>query len=167
MPICKKCNKQFALIVVIDGKTRNLSSRSNCLDCVPFKTRSTIEKDGSLLYKKCVCVKCGKEYEYHHSKQGTLTKCNSCMANGQLVKRRNKALDYLGGKCIICGYDKCSRALSYHHIDPSTKLFGISGNHCRSWEVLKTELDKCVILCANCHMEVEDGIIDLTKYLAD
>ena len=71
------------------------------------------------------------------------------------------SIEYLGGKCAICGYDKCLRALSFHHIDPSTKSFGISGNHCLSWEKIKNELDKCILLCSNCHMELEDNLFNL------
>ena len=60
---------------------------------------------------------------------------------------------YKGGKCIECGYDKCPAALEFHHTDPSKKEFGIGGGYNRSWEVIKLELDKCVMLCSNCHHE--------------
>jgi 5-methylcytosine-specific restriction endonuclease McrA len=80
-----------------------------------------------------------------------------------VIKRRHKvremALEYKGGKCSLCGYKKCKRALSFHHLNPDTKGFGISyKGFTRSWEKTRTELDKCVLLCANCHMEVHDGI---------
>ena len=83
-----------------------------------------------------------------------------------VAKRRKKlremAREYKGGKCQICGYDKCSRALSFHHVDPKEKAFGISVRGLtRSWEKIKTEIDKCVLLCANCHMEVHEGITQL------
>jgi transcription elongation factor Elf1 len=75
----------------------------------------------------------------------------------RLIKQ--KAIDYKGGKCEICGYNKCSRALSFHHRNPAEKDFNISlRGHSRSWDRVKAELDKCVLLCANCHMEVENGI---------
>ena len=167
IPECKSCKKRFSNYVTIDGKTHNISKRTNCLECVPFGTRRTVDKDNNLIYTDCVCTSCGREYKYHHTTGHTLTKCNSCMTNAQKDFKVTKSIEYLGGKCVICGYTKCVRALNFHHLDPSTKKFGISGSHCRSWEVLEKELDKCVILCANCHMEVEDGIIDLTKYLAD
>ena len=80
-------------------------------------------------------------------------------------KRREKivvmAIEYKGGKCIACGYNKCSRALDFHHIDPSTKEFGIAQKgYTRSWSRVKDELDKCMLLCSNCHREVHAG--DLT-----
>ena len=81
-------------------------------------------------------------------------------------KRRNKlrqmAFEYKGGKCVICGYNKCLRALVFHHLDPKTKSFGISERgFTRSWDSIKAELDKCVMLCSNCHMELHDGLTQL------
>ncbi len=68
-----------------------------------------------------------------------------------------KALDYKGGKCERCGYCKCPRALQFHHLDPSEKDFGIScKGYTRPWETIRTELDKCLLLCANCHAEVHE-----------
>lgn len=78
------------------------------------------------------------------------------------IKLRQMACEYKGGKCNICGYKKCKRALVFHHIDPKTKSFGISARgFTRSWEKIKKELDKCIILCSNCHMEIHDGITQL------
>lgn len=77
-------------------------------------------------------------------------------------KLRAKAIEYGGGKCHICGYDTCTRALSFHHKDPSQKDFGLSARGLtRSWDKIKVELDKCILLCANCHMEVHEGITKL------
>jgi 5-methylcytosine-specific restriction endonuclease McrA len=83
-----------------------------------------------------------------------------------VVKRRKKvrdmALEYKGGSCQICGYTKSKRALSFHHIDPKKKDFGISTRgFTRSWEKTRNELDKCILLCMNCHMEIHDGITQL------
>jgi len=63
---------------------------------------------------------------------------------------------------MICGYKKSHRALSFHHRDPALKDFGLSSKGLtRSWEKIVKELDKCVLLCANCHAEVHDGITQL------
>lgn len=72
-------------------------------------------------------------------------------------KMKAKLIDYKGGKCEKCGYSKCNRALTFHHIDPTQKDFNISH---KSWsfENLKNELDKCLMLCMNCHMEEHDKI---------
>jgi hypothetical protein len=71
-----------------------------------------------------------------------------------------RALRYKGGCCQICGYDKCVRALSFHHLDASHKDFGIGGKS-KSWNTIQSELDKCILLCANCHAEVHAGSLVL------
>lgn len=80
-------------------------------------------------------------------------------------KRRDikaQAIAYKGGKCEVCGYNKSVRALSFHHKNREDKEFGVARRgYTRSWTRVKAELDKCVLLCANCHMEVEEGIIVL------
>jgi predicted HNH restriction endonuclease len=74
-------------------------------------------------------------------------------------KLREKSLDYKGAKCELCGYDACADALEFHHLDSKTKDFGISTKgYTRSWVKVKNELDKCVLLCANCHREVHAGL---------
>lgn len=66
----------------------------------------------------------------------------------------------LGGECVICGYQKCIKALEVHHIDPNEKEFTFSKDMlCHSWEKLSEELKKCVLLCANCHREVHDNML--------
>ena len=77
-------------------------------------------------------------------------------------KLRTLALEFCGNRCKICGYNKSTRALSFHHIDPKTKKFGISmRGMTRSWQKIEDELQKCVLLCSNCHAEVHDGITQL------
>lgn len=83
-----------------------------------------------------------------------------------VVKRRKKlkemAIEYGGGKCQVCGYDRCKRALSFHHKEPSQKDFGLSSRGLtRSWEKTKTEIDKCILVCANCHMEIHEGMVNI------
>ncbi len=83
-----------------------------------------------------------------------------------VAKRRKKvrlmAIEYGGGECQVCGYKKCNRALSFHHKDPKEKDFGLSAQGLtRAWSKTKTELDKCILLCSNCHMEVHEGIISI------
>jgi 5-methylcytosine-specific restriction endonuclease McrA len=84
-----------------------------------------------------------------------------------VAKRRRKirqmAVEYKGGSCKICGYNKSTRALSFHHLDPKKKDFGLAYKGItRSWEKTKKELDKCILLCMNCHMEIHDGITQLS-----
>lgn len=77
------------------------------------------------------------------------------------VKRR--LISEAGGRCIVCGYDRCAGALQFHHRDPATKCFSLSDNGvARNLSLARAEAAKCVLLCANCHAEVENGYIKLT-----
>ncbi len=74
-------------------------------------------------------------------------------------KIRQSSIEYKGAKCCICGYDKCKNALEFHHLDSSQKDFGLSNKgYTRSWTKVKRELDKCVLVCANCHREIHAGL---------
>jgi transposase len=75
----------------------------------------------------------------------------------QVVKR--KLVDEAGGKCLICGYARCQQALEFHHLDPGSKEFDLGRKGVtRSLARSRAEARKCVLLCANCHREVEAGI---------
>lgn len=69
------------------------------------------------------------------------------------IKRKKLAVEYLGGKCISCGYNKYYGALEFHHRDPAEKDYSWVKLRLRSWDSITTELDKCDLLCANCHRE--------------
>lgn len=93
--------------------------------------------------------------------------CSKKCKNNYYVDRRRKqlkekAVQYLGGKCIVCGYNSCAQALVAHHLDPSKKEFNLAQKgYTRSWERVKAELDKCVLLCCRCHSELHCGFISL------
>lgn len=75
-----------------------------------------------------------------------------------------KALNYKGNKCIFCNYNKYEGALESHHKVSLTKEFGIGQKgYSRSWEKVKAELDKCILVCSNCHKEVHAGIRSMPK----
>ena len=77
--------------------------------------------------------------------------------NSRRKALREKAVVYLGGKCSICGYDKCFSAFDFHHVNALEKDFTIS-SRMSSWEKIEKELRKCVLLCCRCHREVHDGL---------
>ncbi len=77
--------------------------------------------------------------------------CNSCNTKVRRHRLKLAGIKYLGGKCIECGYKKSPAALQYHHKDPLTKTVTVGNNSFADWEKLKLELDKCELLCANCH----------------
>jgi hypothetical protein len=68
-------------------------------------------------------------------------------------------LDEAGGCCALCGYDRCIVPLHFHHVDPATKSFRLSSHVGRSIAAFREEARKCVLLCANCHGEVEAGLV--------
>jgi hypothetical protein len=75
--------------------------------------------------------------------------------NKRRKKIRQMAVEYKGGRCEQCGYNRCIDALEFHHANSSGKDFSISEKgYTRSWSKVKEELDKCMLLCANCHREL-------------
>lgn len=71
-------------------------------------------------------------------------------------KIKKEMVEYKGGSCELCGYNKSLRALQFHHKNPSEKDFTISSTICMN-EIVKKELDKCMLVCANCHSEIHDN----------
>ena len=92
-------------------------------------------------------------------------RCTRCSADAVSRRRRKvKAIlvEEAGGRCGLCGYDRCIGALAFHHLDPGTKTFGLAeGGLARSLAHARQEAAKCILLCANCHAEVEAGITSL------
>lgn len=96
-------------------------------------------------------------------------RCKKCSVEA-VQKRRDElkrmAVEYKGGKCEICGYDKYVGALEFHHLNPEEKEFGIGAKgYTRSFEKVKNELDKCIMVCSNCHKEIHSGIINIEDYI--
>jgi hypothetical protein len=75
-------------------------------------------------------------------------------------------IDRAGGACRICGYDRFAGALEFHHLDPESKRFTLSRHGVtRAYAEVQAEADKCVLLCANCHAEVEGGVTEIPPTL--
>jgi hypothetical protein len=87
----------------------------------------------------------------------TITSYQSVKKRRQNIKA--KAVEYLGGSCARCGYNRCLRSLDFHHTDPSQKDFTISNNSGKSWSDIKIELNKCILVCSNCHGEIHDEMV--------
>ena len=76
-------------------------------------------------------------------------------------KLKLRAVNMMGGKCMLCSYSLHVGVLDFHHVDPVTKSFGISsGGFSRSWNSIYLEIQKCILVCANCHREIELGLRD-------
>lgn len=110
------------------------------------------------------CEACNKLY-FYIKRKNTKQCCNSCLANLRRFHKKQMLVEYKGKKCIVCQYSNCIEALTFHHLDPSKKEFTLSGSHTLKWPRLLAEVDKCVLLCTRCHMEVHAGYIKLSDIL--
>lgn len=93
-------------------------------------------------------------------------RCSKCRSDA-VTERRRRVKQILvseaGGACSICGYRRCIAALEFHHLDPRSKRFSLSHRGVtRSIARARAEASKCVLLCANCHVEVEAGLATVT-----
>ena len=121
--------------------------------------------------KACMETKPVAEF-YETSKRGELRPFSYCKPCARAYSKADTKRDdlkaqcvkYKGGKCEICGYSKYFGALEFHHRDRSQKDFSISDKIRRAgstFETLKPELDKCSLLCSNCHKEVHGNVAKL------
>ena len=154
------------------GKKLNKSQTSIRYYLVKYKIKkneSNIEKVdriGEKICPNCNILKSKSEYYFQsgkHPRQGYwCKKCINQNAIDRLRKYKQEALDYKGGKCEICGYNKFNGALEFHHKNKNEKDFEMSKFSKRPLSIEgKIELDKCVLLCANCHRE-EHGRLNKT-----
>jgi hypothetical protein len=113
------------------------------------------------------CDKHGLTDHYKEKNRKDSWRCRKCIVDSVQVRRtkiKQMGIDYKGGKCQIetCGYNKYNGALEFHHLDPNEKDFSISrSGHCTAWDKVKLELDKCILVCANCHREIHAGLITI------
>ncbi len=181
MPTCEKCKSKFPNRIKIDNITKNLGKRKYCLQCSPYNLHNTrnldeissiIDPNGNVPKEK-VCPSCNKtlpisNFGIHQKKDRKrkpfciFTICKKCDSDRvKECKRQIKqqAVDYKGGKCCKCGYCKCLRSLDFHHQDPSQKDFGVAQFKKNSFDdTMKRELDKCILVCKNCHGELHEEI---------
>jgi len=97
-------------------------------------------------------------------------RCGRCRSEAVSKRRRSvkrKLVDEAGGRCVLCGFGQHPAALQFHHLDPSTKSFEIGeGGLTRGIEKSRAETAKCVLLCSNCHAEVEVGAKSVSPPIA-
>jgi len=151
-----------------------------CLDCLLIRKKVLVDLLNQRLSTQKIAMKLGRSQKtvlYWERKYGlspafasygngrrtrSLKEMADAMTQEPVLHRRRlkaRAIEYKGGKCILCGYDRCNAALEFYHLDTTTKSFGLSRKGViRSWESTMKELDKCALICANCHREVEAGM---------
>ncbi len=108
-----------------------------------------------------VCKFCDREYVYDKKKGSTKERCNTCYISGNRRKRKALAVELFGGGCQKCGYNTTDKALQFHHVDPTKKEFNLSVAHTIKWKRYIDELNKCVLLCGNCHSELHEELWDV------
>lgn len=170
MKVCLNCGKKFPIHLKYNGKKHNCCNRKYCLECSPPGRHNTSQlhikfKIETTTSNSKICFRCKKEYPlemfYDISRGNKNVKysyCRYCSIKSTLQKQDHFKLlciDYKGGKCEICGYNKCQASLEFHHRDPSIKEFIISKYRTlKLTDECKKELEKCMLLCSNCHREV-------------
>lgn len=117
-------------------------------------------KDAGLVEVTMTCFHHG-DTEFYLEGRGYY-RCKRCRSEA-VTRRRRRVKEILvaeaGGRCRLCGYDRCVAALEFHHLDPAEKRLGVSyGGLAHALKTLREEASKCVLLCANCHAEVEHGV---------
>lgn len=95
------------------------------------------------------CNVCGNKFKDYQDKGRA--RCGSCNTKIRRYRAKAAAIKYLGGKCENCRWQGNQAALQFHHTDLEKKDFTIGNVANKKWEFIKNELEKCILLCANCH----------------
>ena len=155
---CVICGKEFQS----QKSTRKYCSQ-DCLNASrrqKWAERQKLPKDISYKGKEKICPICNKHFYPKTAMASQRKCCYECMPDGTQLTRGMflaKIKEARGGKCIRCGYNKCLKALEFHHLDPSQKDFTISNDHFRLDEAV-AESKKCILICSNCHKELHDNL---------
>ncbi|OGG37498.1 hypothetical protein A2110_02845 [Candidatus Jorgensenbacteria bacterium GWA1_54_12] len=96
-----------------------------------------------------ICKLCKRQYRDYQNKMRT--RCGSCNTKIRRYRTKATAIKLLGGKCMDCGWRGNQAALQFHHLAARHKDFTFGNVANKSWDSIKSELKKCILLCANCH----------------
>lgn len=170
--ICEKLNCSKATISYHCSKNNIVSKNINIsITEELFNEINILYNQYGTIKKVCDLLNLKKTFvsKYVINKKNKLTieelKYNRCESlKSWRIRTKQKLVEYKGGECSICGYDKSLRALHFHHVDPNEKDFTISSKS-YSYERLKKEVDKCILVCSNCHCEIHDEIDNNKKNL--
>jgi len=116
--------------------------------------------------KKCSKCRVTKDWSEFHQKSTENRVCSWCKNCVHIRQRRRwidrkiKAVNLFGGKCVKCGYDQNLAALEFHHVDQKSKEYIWSELKKRPWQEVVNELQKCTLVCGNCHMELHNPQLD-------
>ena len=135
---CQACQREFPAKVVIEGKLRSLYRRRFCLECSPFGRHNTSK------------FPFGQTLDLAAERRRRRTESFRRSLRKRRRERKAALITAQGGACVDCGYAACIEAFQFHHLDPETKSLTLA-NFSGSWDRLKAEAAKCVLLCATCH----------------
>ncbi len=148
---------------------RNYIRTSEDKDVVKERNAKYYQKNKSELQAVAIVKACKRRSEY--PEQIAAEKKKWASQNHEKLRRygqkhrqklKEKVIAYLGGCCVACGLEDDWPVFDAHHLDPSQKKFGIGAALGRRiWKEVTVELDKCVLLCANCHRKQRTGLIQL------
>ncbi|MFY9462002.1 MAG: hypothetical protein WAP51_02265 [Candidatus Sungiibacteriota bacterium] len=96
-----------------------------------------------------ICRLCNNKFK-DYQKRGR-SRCGSCNTKIRRFRTKAAAIKYLGGKCAKCGWRGNQAAIQFHHKNPKEKDFIIGNVANKSWNSIQAEIQKCILLCANCH----------------
>lgn len=154
---CVMCGKEFEA-----QKSTAKYCSQECINAHRREQRANREqephKKGIMAEKTCAI--CGAKFRPKTPAANLRKCCYDCMPDGVQLTRGAflaKIKIQRGGKCERCGYDKCIKALEFHHLDPNKKDFTISNDHFKLDEAVE-ESKKCILICANCHRELHDNL---------
>ena len=138
------------------------SSQTNVRHWLKKYNLKTNIKQFSIKEYSCKCGETDPKMFYGHMKQNCI-KCHNIRTTINGKNNRLFAVEYLGGKCSNCGYDKHTAALDIHHLDPTIKDKNFK--NMRGWnkDRIISEINQCVLLCRNCHAEVHAGFLILNQ----
>lgn len=116
--------------------------------------------------KHKICPVCQKEFIITETKDNCRKYCFTCSPPGRSRNylplyhaMKDKLIEMRGGACERCGYNKSHDALCFHHIDPTKKEFELSmTSGSANWDKWKSEAEKCMLLCLNCHAEIHEEL---------
>jgi hypothetical protein len=130
----------------------------------PRMTRERLGKAALAAGLRTAEIPCPRHGMTRHVRREGGFRCARCRVEHVAERRRRIKRQLVleaGGRCELCGYDRCVAALQFHHLDRGTKRFALSQDGVsRSMAQARDEAAKCVLLCANCHAEVESGSAD-------
>lgn len=161
--ICEMCGKEFEAL-----KSTKKCCSTECYNArrrKQYAQRERFPKNIAYKGKEKVCPICNESFYPKTSMANQRICCYNCMPDGVQLTR-GKFLEKIkmarGGKCIRCGYNKCIKALEFHHLDPTQKDFTISNDHFKLMEAVN-ESKKCILICSNCHRELHENIWNIEE----